>query len=127
MEKLFKNNCGATAVEFAILALPVFVFILGIMHFAYIVWTDNLLHISVDTAARCGAIQSTTPPCQGSGTTQMESTANAVFFVKGGTLAFINNSSCSADGGAGLIGTYQIKFLFAVTLTLTAKSCYPVV
>jgi Flp pilus assembly pilin Flp len=41
--KLFKNNSGATAVEFALVAVPVFVFILGIIQVGYVVWVDNLL------------------------------------------------------------------------------------
>src|ERR1700757_1705021 len=74
-----KDNRGATAVEFALVALPIMLFIIGIMQTAYLVWADNLLHISVDTAARCGAVQSTTTPCNGSGLPNMQSTATTVF------------------------------------------------
>lgn len=120
--RLFTDERGDTMVEFALVALPVLLFMIGIMQTGYIVWADNLLHVSVDTAARCGAVQSTTLPCSG---TDMASTANTVFRPLTGA-TFGNNSSCSADGGAGLIGTYTINFL-AVTLTLTAQSCYPTV
>lgn len=120
--RLFTDDRGATMVEFALVALPVLVFMIGIMQTGYIVWADNLLHDSVDTAARCGAVQSTTFPCSG---TDMASTANTVFRPLTGA-TFGNNSSCSADGGAGLIGTYIVNFL-AVTLTLTAQSCYPTI
>jgi Flp pilus assembly pilin Flp len=64
---LFKNNRGAAAVEFALMALPVMEFIIGIIQFGWVVWVDNLLHISVDTASRCGAVGSTTSPCGGAG------------------------------------------------------------
>jgi Flp pilus assembly protein TadG len=123
---LFKDNRGATAVEFALVALPVLFFILGIIQVGYVVWVDNLLHISVNTAARCGAIQSTTSPCAGSGSANMITTANTVFRpLSGATFSTSNNGTCIADGGAGLTGTYRINFLLAVNLTLTAKSCYP--
>jgi hypothetical protein len=130
---LFKNNRGSTAVEFALVALPVLVFILGIMQTAYIVWIDNLLHISVDAAARCGAVGSTTLPCLSGGTTlaNMQSTANLVFCERAGCVSgatfSLNNASCSADGGSGLIGTYNVTIVFVVNLTLTAKSCYPTI
>jgi hypothetical protein len=121
--KFFKNNRGATAVEFALGALPVMLFILGIIQTAWILWVDNLLHVSVDAAARCGAVNSTTSPCSGLGLTNMRSTANLVFGPLSGA-TFSNNSSC---GGAGLIGTYPVTIVFVVNLTLTARSCYPTV
>jgi Flp pilus assembly protein TadG len=120
----FKNNRGAAAVEFALVAIPVLLFITGIMQTAWIVWADNLLYVSVDAAARCGAVQSTTSPCKGSGLANMQSTANAVFGLLSGA-AFSNNATCTADSGSGLIGTYNVSILFVVNLTLTAKSCYP--
>src|SRR5215813_618183 len=64
---LCKNNRGAAAVEFALVALPVLAFIMGIIQFGWVMWVDNLLHISVDTASRCGAVGSTTSPCDGAG------------------------------------------------------------
>jgi hypothetical protein len=119
----FQNNRGATAVEFALAALPVMLFILGIIQTAWILWIDNLLHVSVNAAARCGAVNSTTLPCSGLGLTNMRSAANLVFRPLIGA-TFSNNSSC---GGAGLIGTYPVTIVFVVNLTLTAKSCYPTV
>jgi Flp pilus assembly protein TadG len=120
--KILSDERGATVVEFALTALPVFLFIFGIMQTAYIVWADNLLHLAVDTAARCGAVQSTTPPCQG---LNMMGTADTVFNPLGGAM-FGNNLGCSAAGGAGVTGTYTINIV-AVTLTLTAQSCFAAV
>jgi Flp pilus assembly protein TadG len=117
--KLLKNNRGTTAVEFGLLALPVIWFILGIMQTAWLVWISNLLYVSVDTAARCGAVQSTTSPCSG---TDMVTAANKIFAPL--TATFNTNNSCSGDG---LIGTYTVNFVFVANLTFTAKSCYPVV
>jgi Flp pilus assembly protein TadG len=121
--KFSKNNRGAAAVEFALAALPVLLFILGIMQTAWILWIDNLLHVSVNAAARCGAVNSTTSPCSGLGLAHMQSAANLVFGPLSGA-TFSNNSSC---GGTGLIGTYPVTIVFVVNLTLTAKSCYPTV
>jgi Flp pilus assembly protein TadG len=143
----FKNNRGATAVEFALVALPVMAFIIGIMQFGWIVWVDNLLHISVDTASRCGAIGSTTSPCDGPGpingglTANMVTTAKTIFEIvppltNPTKVSFTDNLNCSVDAGtglqgSGLVGTYQISIglgpKFAMHLTLTAQSCYPTV
>src|SRR5215475_6808 len=129
-----KNHRGVAAAEFALVALPVMAFIIGIVQFGWVVWVDNLLHISVDTASRCGAIGSVTSPCDGSGTTAMIATANTVFQPLTGA-TFTNNSGCSIAAGSGLagsglVGTYPISIglgIFAMNLTLTAQSCYPTV
>jgi len=123
--KLFRNNRGAAAVEFALVALPVMLFILGIMQTAWIVWIDNLLQVSVNTAARCGAVNSITLPCTGGTTANMITTANKVFGPLSGATFSANGSSCST--GTGLVGTYKVSIVFVVNLTVTAKSCYPTV
>jgi Flp pilus assembly protein TadG len=129
MKLLFKNNRGATAVEFALVILPVLMFIVGIMQVAWVIWADNLLHVAVDTASRCGAIStSKTPPCASG---NMTTTANVVFAPLSGA-TWSNNSSCSA-GSTGLTGSYTINILGVggsqwfegLTLTVNAKSCYP--
>jgi Flp pilus assembly protein TadG len=126
---LLRNNRGATAVEFALVALPVLLFILGIMQVGFIVWTDNLLHFAVDATARCAAVKSTTLPCNNNPPTltNMQTTANQIFAPLSGATFSLNNTNCSGDNGIGLVGTYKIKFLFTVNLTLTANSCYPIV
>jgi Flp pilus assembly protein TadG len=121
---LLRNNRGATAVEFALVALPVMLFMIGIMQTAYVVWIDNLLHISVNAAARCGAIGSTTPPCSGSGLANMQNAANLVFSPQSSSPTVTDNATCSANNGSGIIGRYPVT-LFFFNLTLTAKSCYP--
>jgi Flp pilus assembly protein TadG len=122
MKRVWRCERGATIVEFALVALPVLVFIFGIMQIAWIVWIDNLLQVSVNTAARCGAVQSTTSPCSGA---DMVATANLVFSPPSGATFSVNGSDCSASGGTGLVGTYTITFLFVVDMTVTATSCYP--
>lgn len=114
-------------VEFALVALPILGFMVGLMQTAWVVWTDNLLHVSVDTAARCGAVlTSTTLPCYGNTLSDMQQTANLVFQPLSGA-TFSSNMTCANNNGAGLIGAYNVNFLLVVNLTLTAKSCYPTV
>ena len=65
MRKLIRDNRGGSVVEFSLLSLPVVVFMVGIMQTGWLLWADNLLNVAVDTAARCGAVGSTTSPCNG--------------------------------------------------------------
>jgi Flp pilus assembly protein TadG len=128
MQKFLRNRDGASTVESALVALPVLLFIFGIIQTAYVLWIDNLLHYSVDYAARCGAIGSSTYPCTytGPGNTlqDMQTTASTLF--NAGSATFRSNN-CSASGftGTGLIGTYQVSILSVSNLNLTANSCYP--
>jgi hypothetical protein len=101
-------------------------FIFGIMQTAWIVWADNLLHVSVDTAARCAAVKSSTPPCNGNTLPAMKATAITVFGPLSGA-KFLYNGPCTADQGDGLSGQYDVSILFVVNLTLIADSCYPTV
>jgi Flp pilus assembly protein TadG len=119
----FKNNRGTAAVEFALVALPVMLFIFGIIQTGWVLWVDNLLHVSVNVAARCAAIGSTTPPCSGGTVAEMRSTATTVFAPL--NTNFQNNGACTSDGGKGVSGTYTINIAMYVNLTLTANSCYP--
>jgi Flp pilus assembly protein TadG len=118
----FKDDRGTSALEFALVAPMFLTLIFGIFQYAYVIFVDNLLHYSVDAAARCGAVASTTPPCNGSGTTAMEQTAKTLFFMsnKPSFLAY-----CSSDNGSGLSATYDVSILNIVNLQLTAQSCYP--
>jgi Flp pilus assembly protein TadG len=121
--KLLTNNRGAAAIEFALVALPVLGFIFAMIEFGFVIWAENLLHISVDTAARCGAVQSTTTPCNG---TDMITPANTVFAPLTAT-SFATNPNCT---GSGLVGTYNAGigvWIWTVNITLTANSCYPTV
>src|SRR5262249_37738567 len=101
MWRLFRNNQGGSAVEFAIVIFPVMLFTIGIVQTGYLVWVNNLLHASVDAAARCAAVKSTTTPCAA---TDMVSAARAVFAPLSGATFVVNTASCS---GVGLIGTYS--------------------
>src|SRR4029077_19673407 len=92
MKKLFRDSRGGAMVEFALVALPVLVFLCGIMQTGWVVWVDNLLQVSVDAAARCGAVNSTTSPCAGGTTANMISTANQVFGPMSGASFSANTS-----------------------------------
>src|SRR5215813_14222723 len=106
MCRLLKNDRGAAAVEFALVSLPVIVFIFGIMQTAWIVWANNLLNIAVDTAVRCGAVGSMTRPCYGN---DMVRAAQEVFGPLDGASFSAIGSSCTTDGGVGLVGTYTVN------------------
>jgi Flp pilus assembly protein TadG len=127
---LFSDRGGAAALELG-LVFPAFVaFIIGIAQVAYLLWIDNLLHYSVEAAARCGAVASTTYPCPNPddrSTTAMSTAAKNLFTmampinsIPNGT--FAANTSCA---GSGLLGSYTVHVLLVIPVNVTAKSCFP--
>src|SRR5215469_1693374 len=117
--KLIRDNQGTAAVEFGLLAVPVIGFLFAIIEFGWVLWIDNALNIAVDTAARCGAVQSTTTPCSG---TDMVTAANTVFPLTAPNGTFTTNTSCQNDDGSGLVGSYIVSigvWAWSVNVTLT--------
>jgi Flp pilus assembly protein TadG len=135
MKNLVRNRDGGVAVEFGLVILVITALIFAVVQTAYALWMDNMLHYAVDYAARCGAVRSTTYPCYGSGFTNMQCTADAIFRPAPGVPTFTppncpsttanpsfsTNASCT---GSGIIGTYTVSILL-ITYPLTAQSCYP--
>ncbi len=130
--RFLKNNSGATALEFALVFPAVIAFIIGIAQVGYLLWIDNLLHYSVETASRCNAVGSTTFPCAGSGTTNMSTAATNLFSqavaltnIPSGTFSAYTTAACSQPSFSGLQASFTVRVLLVIPVTVTANSCYP--
>jgi Flp pilus assembly protein TadG len=119
----FRNNdCGAALAEFAVVAPMYFILVFSVIQTAYAVWIDNLLHYSVDVAARCVSVNSTTDPCANPAT----NTARSIFTSMAGSVAGSPTYTANCPSGlSGYTGTYTFSFLGIANLTLSARSCYP--
>jgi len=125
--QFFKNNSGATALEFALVFPAVIAFIIGIAQVGYLLWIDNLLHYSLETASRCSAVGSTTYPCAGSGTTNMTTAAKNLFSMAVATSDIPSGTffAYTCSGGSGLQASFTVRVLLVAPVTVTANSCYP--
>jgi len=118
-----RGQAGAAALEL-VFALPVtLLFVLGIMEFGRIIWTQTTLDYAVEAAARCAAINSTL--C---GTT----TAIKNFAVGAATGIPVTSSnftvatpSCGAQVSATFHYAFSVPWLFPQNLTLSSTSCFP--
>lgn len=125
MQRFLRDTSGAAALEFGLAFPPFITLILGVLQVGYLLWIDGLLHYSVEEAARCSAIGSTTYPCAGSGASNMVTTADSLFGMAVATIpkgTFGANSACT---GSGLAASYSVNFLLAAPVTVHASSCYP--
>jgi hypothetical protein len=56
LRRLIKANDGIETIEFAIVALTLFVFVLGIVEFGRLYWTQSELQYAAEAAARCATV-----------------------------------------------------------------------
>src|SRR4051794_32585573 len=110
--RILRNDIGATALEFAVVFPIILMFTLGVIQIACLIWMDNLLHYSVDVAARCYVTGRKTAPCDSSG--DMINTATSIVgsfaTAFGDAPTFSINTACQGSGGSGLTVTYTARF-----------------
>lgn len=119
----FQRLRGTVAVEYALILPALLLFVLGLMDTGRLLWTQTTLDRSVQAAARCGAVDTTT--C---GTTS-EINAYAVTQAFGLTItsaAFSTTTpACGVQVTASVPFTFVIPWIGTNTITLSAAACYP--
>lgn len=123
LRRLWRDERGASALEFGIL-LPIFVpLILGIMQFGQMFWTQTALQHAVDMAARCATINATTCGTASLTQTYAATQAYGLTFPTGTFVA------TAAACGNQVTATYTFPFIgtvwFPASIGLSARSCYP--
>jgi len=117
-----RDQAGNLAIEFGLLAPALLLFLFGIVEGGRLLWTVNALHYSVQEAARCASVNSTT--C---GTaTQIQS------FAAGRSGAAFDSSvftatvaGCGNRVSASYTMPLNIPFM-AHSISLSAQSCFPI-
>lgn len=119
-----RNEDGGAAIEFALIATPLFALLFGILDISRAYWIQGALAYSVEQAARCASIDTVT--C---GTaTQIKAFAANRSGVQFNTNIF---TTSSAACGRLVTGTYPFTFHIPLphfangSLNLTARACYP--
>jgi Flp pilus assembly pilin Flp len=119
--KLFRDERGAAAVEYA-LVLPVFItLIIGALCLGSVAFAANGLHYAVQDAARCAAVKTTV--CSNSSTT----IAYAQSRYSGPKIAPVFTFS-TAGCGHTVTGAGSYPLILAVAtihVPLSASACYP--
>jgi Flp pilus assembly protein TadG len=118
---LFRDRLGSSAVEFAFVAPPLLLLLLGGVEVGRLVWTQSALHFAVEEAARCA----TADPTKCGSTTSVQNFAVSVSGVDLSPSVFsVTTPAC----GNQVSATYGFQFLsqlFPYAVNLTAQSCFP--
>jgi len=56
LRRLVNASDGSETIEFALLAIPFFLFLLGVVEFARLYWTNSELQYAAEAAARCATV-----------------------------------------------------------------------
>ena len=139
LRRFFGDDAGASAVEFALVVVPLLLFIFGTVEFSRLMWTRQSMQSLAIEAARCmGILQ---PQCI-SGTTYNAANTRNYIISRAGQLGVpltssditLNNSdSCKSVSGFSTVTiTYQFssvapKLVTALTgsTSLSASACFP--
>lgn len=119
--RLLAAESGASAVEFAIVVLPLFMMIYGALEGGRLLWIQNQVQSAVEVSARCAAIDTT--DC---GTTAQVQ-AYAAALVQGETVAAtdftVTDAACGKQVTASVPYTPMLLSMFS--MTLSASYCRP--
>lgn len=123
LARTMTKDGGNTAVEFA-LVFPTFILmVLGIFEFSRALWTQSLLNYAVQTAARCGAIDTAT--CSSSTATRSYAVQNSAPLTIPSNDFTVTSPSCGSQVAVAFPFTTVVPQLLPFNVTLSAQACYP--
>jgi len=123
LRRLSGNARGGAAVEMALIAVPLFMFLFGIIATGQAVWLQNALNASVAEAARCASVNPTL--C---GTTSLVQTYAANQTGAGFDSSIFAVTTPLPTCGNQVTASYPLALtipFMALSVTLSAQACYP--
>lgn len=133
LRRLIRAPNGVETIEFALVSIPLFLFLLGVIEFARLYWTQSELQYAAEAAARCATVNCCNggpAQCGGStGTTGVQNFAAGQLLgmsVSSSNLSNfqINTASC----GNQVSFDYSFSFIVGAllpkkTIVLTTTAC----
>ena len=117
-----QHRGGSVAVDFAMIATPLFLLIFGTMEVGRMLWYQNALNYSVDEAARCASIDVNN--CNTS-----DQVKHYAADRSGAGFSSAVFSASTQQCGNRVTATYPMSLnipMLPISVTLTAQSCYPI-
>jgi len=119
---LLRDECGASALEFALTAPAFLLFIFGIIEVGLLLWTQTGIQHGAEMAARCATINSTLCP-DPNAITSYATQQSFGLTLPTSTFTY-STPACGNQVDANY--TFQWPHIFGLSpLNLTAKACFP--
>jgi Flp pilus assembly protein TadG len=122
LRALVRDRRASTAVEFAMAAPAIFLFMFGIIECGYALWMQNALDYSVTAAARCASLRGSA--CTGS-------PSLVTSYAAGESGASLTSGAFTYNSGAGcgcqVNGNYTIALDIpwtALSVNLSSQACF---
>ncbi len=117
----WNSNCGATAVEFAIVAPAFITLIVGMFYLCMGLFLVGSLHYAVEEGARCASVNTTT--CTGS--SSIISYTQSHYFGPVSSPTFTYASAACGNSVSATV-SYAVNLGFkTVTIPISATACFP--
>jgi Flp pilus assembly protein TadG len=115
------DSSGATALEFAFIAFPLILLVLGAIEGGRMLWTRNALQYAVERAARCAVV---TPSTCGT-LSQIKSYAASQDYSTSGATFSEPTPSCGTGTEVSASLVYTPLIPLPLSVTIAASSCRP--
>jgi len=122
--KIWRDERGTTALEFAILAPVFFLLIFGIIAFGLLFWTQVGLQHGAEMAARCASINTTLCP-NGNPTAVTNYAMQQAFGLSLPASTFTYSTPTCGNKVSASFAFVFPGILNLSPLTLTAQACFP--
>ena len=122
--RIWRDERGTTALEFALTAPAFFLFLFGIIGFGLMFWTQIGLQHGAEMAARCATINSNLCPTNNPSTITNYAMQQAYGLSLPSTTFTYSSQACGNQVNASF--TFVFTGIFNMNpLTLTAQACFP--
>ena len=122
---LGSDRRGATAVQFALIATPLLLFLFGIEETSRIMWTQAAINMAVEDAARYSSVNGPVGACTASGTVTSYAATRAWGLSLPASDFTATTPACGCQVVANVPFTAIVPKLVPYNLTLTASACFP--
>ena len=120
---------GATAVQFALIATPLLLFLLGIEETARVMWTQSAINMAVEDAARDSSVKSVGGVCAANDAAGVTIAAYAASRAWGLNIPAgdftLSTPACGCQVQASVPFQPIVPKLVPYNLTLIANACFP--
>src|SRR5262249_57219159 len=129
---LVRARRANTAVEFALAAPAIFLFMFGIIEVGYALWMQNALDYSVAAAARCASLSTSqnsgNSPCAPSGgNSQVTAYAasESAASLTSGAFTYNSGAACGCQVTGSFTMALDIPWDNALSVNLSSSACIP--
>jgi len=123
LRRIFRDERGTTAVEFALTAPIFFMILLGIIETGLLTWTRAGLQHATEMAARCATLSATT--CGTTSQTQNFAVQQAFGLGIAPSVFSVSTPACGNQVSATYTYEFITTYFGTPSLTLSAQSCFP--